>query len=116
MPPEPSWARNRYSPITRGSSGASAFISALREPVRNSPALHILRHKFWAAYADASSRLVTVAHSRLGDQPARPRRIGFELAAQPCHVEAEIARPLDERRAPDPGQDLRRPDQLARPL
>src|SRR6185437_2350593 len=40
MPPAPSCARNRYSPITRGSSAASAFI---RSPSVG-PALHILRH------------------------------------------------------------------------
>src|SRR5437763_16663701 len=40
MPPAPSCARNRYSPITRGSSAASGFISSPRV----GPALHILRY------------------------------------------------------------------------
>ena len=42
--------------------------------------------------------------------------IGFQLAAQPRHVEAQVVGPLDEPRAPHPGQDLCRPDELARAL
>src|ERR1700690_3588501 len=47
---------------------------------------------------------------------ARPGRIVFQLAAQPRHVEAEIAGALLESGPPDFGQELRRPDELAGPV
>src|SRR5580698_4395813 len=47
---------------------------------------------------------------------AGPGRIVLQLAAQPRHVEAEIAGALLESGPPDCGQELRRPDELAGPV
>src|ERR1700689_217443 len=47
---------------------------------------------------------------------AGPGRVFFQLAAQPRHVEAEIAGSLLESGPPDFGQELHRPDELARPV
>src|SRR5580700_10469635 len=115
MPPAPSWARKRYSPITRGSSGASAFISAPRELVLAltfcgiSPAAGPQR----PGPQRGSSRLVAVTHAGFGEQVTRPGRVVLQLAAQPGHVEAEIVGALREAGTPHPGQDLCRRDQLA---
>src|SRR5580700_3700754 len=62
------------------------------------------------------SGLVPVSHAGFGEQVTGPGRVIFQLAAQPCHVEAEIVSALLEAGPPYPGQDLRRPDELARPV
>jgi hypothetical protein len=56
--------------------------------------------------------LVAVAHAGLGDQPARPRRVGFELAAQLSHVQAEVAGGVGVSGSPHLGQQLVAAEQL----
>src|ERR1700722_14408632 len=62
------------------------------------------------------SVLITIAHAGFGEQMAGPGRVVLQLAAQPCHVEAEIAGALLESGSPYFGQELRRPDELAGPV
>src|SRR5579859_8066053 len=101
MPPAPSWARKRYSPITRGSSGASAFISAPRELVLaltfcgiNSGSRTATPRSQRLGSQRGSSRLVALTHAGFGEQVPGPGRVVLQLAAQPGHVEAEIISPL----------------------
>src|SRR6478735_7538159 len=113
MPPAPSCARNRYSPITRGSSAASGFISSPRV----GPALHILRHTLPTGKEtrDLRSRLKAIPHSWFGEQMAGPRRVVLQLAAQAGHVEAQVVGALLIAGSPHRGQQLRRADELAGP-
>src|SRR5712691_9769965 len=60
------------------------------------------------------SRLVAITHPGFGQQMTGPRRVILQLAAQASHVKAEVIGALLEPGTPDRGQDLRRPDQLAR--
>ena len=57
--------------------------------------------------------LVAVAHPRLGEQPAGPGRVGFQLAPQLGHVEPEVAGRVGVARAPHLGQQLALGEQLA---
>src|SRR5712671_2834291 len=121
MPPAPSCARNRYSPITRGSSAASGFISSPRVRSRASHSALYLAKPVWpmngkVAVRPSGSRLVAVPHPRFGEQVAGTRRVVLQLATQPRHVEPEVVGALTESRAPYRGQQLRRPDQLPGPL
>ena len=54
-----------------------------------------------------------VADADLGQQVARPRRIGFDLAAQRAHVDAQVLRRFDMRRAPHLAQQLAMRQHLA---
>src|SRR5207302_2909765 len=66
MPPAPSCARNRYSPITRGSSAASGFISSPRVRSRASHSALYLAKRAWPM-----SRNVSAPRLLPGGIPAR---------------------------------------------
>src|SRR3984885_15674112 len=59
-------------------------------------------------------RLVAVSHPRLGDQPARPRRVGLELAPQLRHVEPQVAARVAVPGPPHVVEQLAVAEQLAR--